>query len=304
MNRTIICIPTLNPGASANRLLEAISIQKGAIFDLILIDSGSSTDALGPFIETGIRIHSIPNMSFNHGATRQLALTLCPEAEIIIYMTQDAILASPDSIKNILAPFGDEKIGAVCGRQLANDDATAIAAHARLFNYPVEPSIKTKADIQRIGIKAAFLSDSFAAYRRTALMDVGGFPSDAIWGEDTYVAAKMLLAGWNIAYTPEATCYHSHNYSMLGELRRYFDSGVFHSRETWYLNSLGKAEGEGKRFVLSEYRYLMTKSPLLIPSAIVRTMFKYAGYLMGQKENKLPVWLKRRLSLNKEYWKA
>ena len=89
--------------------------------------------------------------------------------------------------------------------------------------------------ISSIGIKAAFLSNSFAAYRRSALESVGGFPSDTIFGEDTFAAAKMLLNGWKIAYSAEATVYHSHNLTFIEEFRRYFDIGVFHSREKWFM---------------------------------------------------------------------
>lgn len=299
-----LVIPTLNASDSSNSLFNAFANQSFQPEIFLAIDSSSNDNTVDTLRDFGFQVYQIPRTYFNHGATRQLALTLCPDADIIIYMTQDAILASSDSIKNILAPFEDIRIGAVCGRQLPHADALSIAAHARLFNYPAESSIKSQDDIPRLGIKAAFLSNSFAAYRRTALMDVGGFPSDIIWGEDTYVAAKMLHAGWKIVYAAEATCYHSHNYSILEESRRYFDIGVFHSREKWYRNSLGKAEGEGKKFVLSEIRYLLINSPWLIPSAIIRTLSKYAGYRLGQKEIILPVWLKKQLSMNKGYWKA
>ena len=42
-------------------------------------------------------------------------------------------------------------------------------------------------------MKTAFNSNSFAAYRRKALKDVGGFPINTILSEDMYVTAKMLL---------------------------------------------------------------------------------------------------------------
>lgn len=270
---------------------------------IFVIDSSSNDGTIEMAKHYGVESIIIPQSEFNHGATRQLALSLCPDSDIIIYMTQDAILASPDSIKNILAPFEDEKVGAVCGRQLPHFDASPIAAHARGFNYPAESSIKSQVDISRIGIKAAFLSNSFAAYRRTALLDVGGFPSDVIFGEDTYVAAKMLQAGWKVAYSAEASCYHSHNYSAIEEFRRYFDIGVFHSREKWFIESLGKPEGEGKKFVISELRYLLQHAPWLIPSAIVRTGLKLFGYKFGQSEKGMPLWLKRKLSMNKGYWR-
>lgn len=298
-----LILPTLNAGSGFNKFLASLCQQISQPSKLILLDSESTDNTVQLAIEAGFEVHNVHRNDFNHGATRQLFFSLCPDSDIIIYMTQDSILASSQSINNILAPFADEKVGAVCGRQLPHSDASPISAHARLFNYPSISSVKSKDNIPKIGIKAAFLSNSFAAYRRTALIDVGGFPTDIIFGEDTYVAAKMLRAGWKVAYAADAACYHSHNYSMLEEFERYFDIGVFQSREKWFIDSVGKPESEGKKFVLSELRYLAQNSPNLILSAIVRSALKLLGYKLGQREEKLPLWLKRKLSMNKVYWK-
>ncbi|MBK5276431.1 MAG: glycosyltransferase family 2 protein [Desulfuromonadales bacterium] len=301
--KVILCIPTLNAARTANILVKAIKDQTWIDLGVQIIDSDSTDDTEKIFKELGCSVHTISKTSFNHGATRQLALSLCPEAEFLIYMTQDSILASPDSIIKILSYFEDNKIGAVCGRQLPHFDASPIASHARKFNYPEKSVLKSKNDIQGIGIKAAFISNSFTAYRRLALMEVGGFPSDVICSEDNYVAAKMLLAGWTVAYCAEAICYHSHNYNIVEEFRRYFDIGVFHSREEWIIKSFGKPEEEGKKFVISEMRYLLQHAPWLIPSAVVRTGLKLIGYKLGQREQVMPLWIKRKLSMNKGFWK-
>lgn len=303
MPNTLLTIPTFNAGAGFAQVIASIQSQCVEVSRFVVIDSASEDTTQTIANTSGAHVLVISRASFNHGATRQLALTLCPDADIIIYMTQDAILASPDAIKNLLQPFEDEKVGAVCGRQLPHSDASPIAAHARLFNYPAISSVKDEANIPRTGVKTAFISNSFAAYRRKALEDVGGFPSDVIFGEDTYVAAKMLKAGWKIAYAADATCYHSHNYSMKEEFERYFDIGVFHSRERWFIESLGKAEGEGKKFVLSEQKYILKHAPWLIPSALLRTGLKLIGYKLGQREANMPLWLKKKLSMNKGYWK-
>ena len=299
----ILCIPTLNGASSSKFLIESLYLQNIYPSGIFVIDSDSSDGTPDLWNSAGANVTNIPVSSFNHGATRQLALTLCPDADILIYMTQDAILASPEAIKNILQPFEDEKVAAVCGRQLPHADASPISAHARLYNYPAVSSVKEVADIPCIGVKTAFISNSFAAYRSKALEEVGGFPSDVIFGEDTYVAAKMLNAGWKVAFAADATCYHSHNYSIKEEFERYFDIGVFHSREKWFIDSLGKAEGEGKKFVLSEQKYLLQTAPWLIPSALIRTGIKLVGYKLGQCEAKLPLWLKKIISMNKGYWK-
>jgi len=297
-----LVLPTLNAGPDFIKLLGSLCKQSLRPSKLILLDSESTDNTVQLAIEAGFETHTVRRSEFNHGTTRQRGINLSGHASIVIFLTQDTILSSPDSIKNIILPFDDEKVGAVCGRQLPHDDALPIAAHARLFNYPAESSIKSKDDIPRIGIKAAFISNSFAAYRRTALVEVGGFPSDVIFGEDTYVATKMLQSGWKIAYAAKATCYHSHNYSIKEEFERYFDIGVFHSREKWFIESLGKPAGEGKRFVISELNYLLNKNPWLIPAACIRTSLKYLGYKFGQNELALPLWLKCKISMNKGFW--
>ncbi len=88
----------------------------------------------------------------------------------------------------------------------------------------------------------------------------------------------------------------------MEEFRRYFDIGVFHSRESWFIQKLGKPDGEGKKFVISEMRYLLKHAPWAIPSAAVRTGMKLVGYKMGMREQGILLNLKQKLSMNKGYW--
>jgi len=297
-----LCLPTLNAVGTARSFIAALTTQSLSDFDRLVIDSSSDDNTVALFTEAGFRVQQISRDAFAHGATRQLAVDLSPEAEIMIFMTQDAILADRSSLENLIAVFADPLVDVAFGRQLPALDATPIAAHARLFNYPAESYVRSQADIPAYGIKTAFLSNSFAAYRRSALLAVGGFPSSVILSEDTIVATKMLLSGGKIAYCAEATCYHSHNYTPFKELQRYFDVGVFHAREAWYLQALGGAEGEGKRFVRSELRYLRQYAPTLIPVALFRSVLKLLGYRLGRLEHYLPNRIKLALSMNRGFW--
>ncbi len=225
-----------------------------------------------------------------------------PEADVIVFLTQDATLASPDALKQLLAAFSDPRVGAAYGRQLPRPGAHAIEAHARLFNYTGHREVKTLDDIPRLGMKTVFISNSFAAYRRTALEECSGFPRHVISTEDTYCAARMVLKDWKVAYCPEATVYHSHGFSFRQEFRRYFDIGVFYSREGWIHDKFGRAEGEGFRFVRSEMRYLWKHRKRAIGSAVVRTALKLAGYKLGSYEQRLPRNLRRFLSCNRTFW--
>jgi rhamnosyltransferase len=296
-----ICIPTLNPGKNIEDFLWLKKTQGEVVDKFLIIDSESDDGSVQRLTDAGFLLHSIPRNEFNHGATREIARKLV-DAEIVVFMTQDAILADPLSLQHLVENFGNPHVGAAYGRQLPALNASPIATHARLFNYPPISRVVSREDIPRLGVKAAFLSNSFAAYRREALQTVGGFPSDVIFGEDTFVAARMLQAGWKLAYCAEATCYHSHNYTPIHEFQRYFDMGVFHAREAWYLQVLGGAEGEGKRFVLSELRYLRRQAPALIPVALIRSAFKLIGYRLGRLERYLPRGIKLACSMNRGFW--
>lgn len=299
---TLLCLPTLNAEKQAREILNVLNKQTYKLDRLLIIDSSSDDGTVAIFKSFGVNVHVIPRSEFNHGATRQMGVELFPDADIIIFLTQDAVLAHPEAIENLLTCFKHERVGAAYGRQLPRKDAGPIEAHARLFNYPATGRVKSMDDAPELGIKTAFISNSFSAYRRSALMSVGGFPSNTILGEDTYVAAKMLLAGWKIAYSADAPIYHSHRFTPVQEFKRYFDIGVFHSREQWLRKSFGQAEGEGVRFISSELKYLWYNKALLIPSAIIRTALKLIAYKIGILERHLPYWLKSKLSMNSLFW--
>ncbi|WP_159333845.1 glycosyltransferase family 2 protein, partial [Klebsiella pneumoniae] len=108
-------------------------------------------------------------------------------------------------------------------------DANPLAQHARAFNYPDKGYIASKSSIPKMGLKTAFMSNSFSAYRLSVFKKIGGFPSNTILCEDMFYTAKAILAGYKVAYVPEAKVHHSHNYSPSEEFKRYFDIGVFHT---------------------------------------------------------------------------
>jgi GT2 family glycosyltransferase len=297
-----VVVPALNAAEDWSRLTAPLL---GCIpADRVLILDSSSTDETARLATAaGFRLHVIPRSDFNHGGTRQLALKLLPDAEILVFLTQDVEVTGPDAVSRLLGAFVDPMVAAAYGRQFPRLNATPIEAHARFYNYPAQSSTRTLASREQLGFKAIFISNAFAAYRRDSLISVGGFPCDVIFGEDTITAARLLLAGWKIAYVADAQVFHSHSYTWIQEFKRYFDIGVLHAKESWLLDEFGGAAGEGGRFVRSEFKYLWPSSKLLIPSVLVRTTLKLLGYRLGRLERKLsPEW-KRRLSMNSGFWK-
>lgn len=302
-SRISVVIPTLNAGPYLPHLLPALARQGLDPAQFLVVDSQSSDGSVDAFRAFGATVVIIDRSTFNHGGTRQRAVEMRPDAEIVVMLTQDAIPQSDDAIARLVAAFADPSIGMSYGRQMPRSVARGVERHARLFNYPAQLEIRGFDDRAHAGVKTVFCSDSFAAYRATALAAVGGFPEDAFFAEDQLVAGRMLIDGWRIAYRGDAQVMHSHGYTIAEEFRRYFDVGVFHGRNRWLIDTFGTAGGEGMRFVRSELTYLLRHDPLQLPSAMVRTLAKYAGYMMGQRETRLSNRWKQRLSMQPFYWR-
>lgn len=298
-----LLIPTLNAGSLWPQVLESIGAQSQPIHQKIIIDSGSDDDTIKLAQEHGFKVISIDKKEFNHGRTRQMLADAAGDTNICIFLTQDAILAAQDSLFNLVQAFDDISVGIAYGRQLPHKNAKPLETHARLFNYPDISNKRGLSDKERLGFKVFFCSNSFAAYRLTALKAIGGFPVDSIMGEDAIVAAKMLLKGYKVAYVAEAAAHHSHSYTAKEEYKRYFDTRVFHEQNKWLIDNFGKPTGEGIKFVKSELKYVMGHDPKSVFKSITSIFAKWLGYKSGKYYKKIPAKLLGKFSMHSYYWK-
>jgi rhamnosyltransferase len=303
LDNVAVLVPTYNPGPLWLDFLAGLQAQTSAPAHCWVLDSESNDGSLAKTAQAGMVVHPVERKHFNHGGTRQWGIDRLPAGvEFVVFLTQDAVLVDPEAIGCLLSGFSDPAVAAVYGRQLPHPDASQIAAHARLFNYPAQSQTRRWSDKDRLGIKACFLSNSFAAYRLSALREVGGFSSRVIVGEDTHLAARLLQQGHAIRYEAQALVYHSHNYSLTNEFTRYFDTGVFHHDENWMIRDFGKAGREGLRFLKSEIRFLARHAPWRLPEALLRTALKALAYRLGCTHTRWPLALKKQLSMHKGFW--
>ena len=297
-----VIIPIYRPDDKFLCLLQMIKKQSFPNLPVLLIDSGKGIPYADEIKGMNVQVRTIDSRDFNHGGTRQWGIELCPEANVYVFLTQDAIPADAYAIENLVAAFDDKFVGCAYGRQIAHEQSGVFGKITRAFNYPSESYVYSLEDRKKRGIKTAFLSNSFAAYRKEAMQEVRGFPTNTILSEDMYVAAKMLLHQWRVAYVAQAVVYHSHDYTIAQEFSRYFDIGVFHAREAWIQREFGKAEGEGQRFVMTELRYILKHCPHRICEMVLRDGMKLLGYRLGMHEDLLDNEMKRKLGMFSRYW--
>lgn len=298
-----IIVLTRNAGALWPQWIQAIQQQTILAGRYMVIDTESTDDTVLLAAQAGFEIYRVRKEHFNHGGTRRWAAEQCLEAKYLVYLTQDAILTQTDSLECLLAPLlHDPEVALAYGRHVPRPNADLLEQHARLYNYPAQSATYRQDDFAQMGYRAAFASDVYAVYRAEALHQVGNFPEHIIVSEDSYLCARLLLAGWKAVYSAESTVEHSHQYSLVQLARRYFDVGVFHALEAELLHRIGKPDQEAGRYVKSLIRFLAQRKPYLLPWAGLQTLVKLLAFRLGKRYQSLPHRWCERISLQAAYW--
>lgn len=301
-----VVIPTYKPDEKYDRLIESLTKQTIRPNCIYVMNTVTEQDA----VDVGMKhkelewivVTNLPKKEFDHGGTRNKGAGLS-DAEFVMMMTQDAVPADKCLIEKLLEPFKNENVAAVYARQLATPEVGMVENYTRIFNYPEEDHIKSKADLEQLGIKTYFCSNVCAVYRKSVYDELGGFVTKTIFNEDMIMAAKIIDAGYSIAYAGTARVFHAHKYTYRQQFQRNFDLGVSHKQYSEIFSRV-KSEKEGKKMVKKTIHYLWKKrQPLLIFDLIMQSGFKFLGYQLGKKYDKLPLWLVVKFSMQPGYWK-
>ena len=297
-----VIIPVFRPDDKLNKLLDMLYKQTVKPDRIIILHTEEYPGQPQPLPDfNNITAVPIDKKSFDHGGTRKYGATLSG-ADILMYMTQDAVPADEHLIERLLEPYSDPWVSATYARQLPDDRASLVERYTRYFNYPKHSRVKTLEDMDELGIKTFFCSNVCATYRKSVYQKLGGFVDRTIFNEDMILAAAMIRADYKIAYVADARVVHSHRYTYWQQFTRNFDLGVSHNEYVEVFHGL-KSESEGIRLVKKTIRFLVEKKQyLLIPEVIIGSAFKFAGYQLGKRYDLLSVDLRIRCSMNKSYW--
>lgn len=250
-----------------------------------------------------IEIYHVSEAEFDHGKTRDMGVQ-CSKSPYFLCMTQDAVPYDDKLIEELLKVLQQDGVASVYGKQLARENCHILEDFTRKFNYPDKSRIKSKADMEELGIKTYFCSNVCAAYKREVYDKLGGFIKKTIFNEDMIYAAAVIKTGYKIGYVAEAQVVHSHHYTGKQQFHRNFDLGVSQADHPEVFRDV-PSEKEGGKLVSGTIKFLIKEKRLdqLIPF-IYQCGCKYIGYRMGKAYQKLPMTVIKKCSMNRNYWKA
>lgn len=298
-----VIIPAYRPGEGWKQMLRGLEGQTWPVHRLIVMNTGKENwKAAYEKTTISMEVHHLTREEFDHGKTRDQAARMS-RADYLLFMTQDALPEDCHLIEKLVEAIEqDEKIGAAYARQLPRKDCRLMEQYTRQFNYPEKSRVKWLADLPELGIKTYFCSNVCAMYRRELYLQLGGFVQKAIFNEDMIFAGELIQKGYGVAYAAEAKVVHSHNYSAIQQFHRNFDLAVSQADHPEVFAGI-RSEGEGIRMVKKNAGWLCRQGkPWLVIQLVWQSGWKYLGYLLGKRYQKLPKWVIPRCTMNPKYW--
>ena len=225
-----VIIPTLNAGPGFEELLKKISVQEGD-FDreVLVVDSGSTdgTDELAR--RYGAIVHQISKAEFNHGATRNLGISLA-RGEYVVLTVQDAVPVDDRWMVAMVENLErDERVAGVYGRQISHPESSALtrvlvnslatASLERREHFAGGPEQYRKMPPMKRRRLAAF--DNVSSCLRRSVWEELPFEKTN-FGEDIRWGKRVVEAGYKTVYEPRSAVFHSHERGAIYDLRRYY----------------------------------------------------------------------------------
>jgi rhamnosyltransferase len=225
-----VVIPTLNAGPEFEELLETLFTQEGDFErEVIVIDSGSEDGTVELARRYEATVQQIPKSEFNHGATRDLGVSLS-SGEYVAFIVQDAVPLDERWLATMAEDLErDERVAGVYGRQIPRPEAgiltrvlvnsLATASLERREQFVDSPEQYRKMPPAKRRRLVAF--DNVSSCLRRSLWEELPFEKTD-FGEDIRWGKKVVEAGYKIVYEPRSAVFHSHERGAMYNLRRYY----------------------------------------------------------------------------------
>lgn len=170
-------------------------------YEVVVIDDGSNDgtrEVIRQFVAGG-KVRSIIKHA-NQGKAMALNDALpCLNGDVILIMDADAE-PDPQILRWIMPHFASARVAAVTGNPRVKNVDTFLA-RLQLIEFTSIVSLLRRS--QRIWGRIVTVSGVIAAFRRSALFDVGGFSPDMAT-EDIELTWKLQKRFWDIRYEPRA----------------------------------------------------------------------------------------------------
>ncbi|MFF0084652.1 glycosyltransferase [Streptomyces canus] len=280
-----VLVPAYNEAKCIESTVRSLMASEHPI-EVLVIDDGSS-DGTARIVEA----MGLPNVrvvrQLNAGKPAALNRGLANARHDIIVMMDGDTVFEPSTVRELVQPFGDPRVGAVAGNAKVGNRDSMIGAWQHI-EYVMGFNLDRRMyDVLRC---MPTIPGAVGAFRRSALERVGGMSDDTL-AEDTDITMAMHRDGWRVVYAEKARAWTEapESVQQLWSQRYRWSYGTMQA--IWKHRKALVERGPSGRFGrvgLPLVSLFMVVAPLLAPLIDVFLLY---GVVFGPTEKTIVAWL-------------
>jgi cellulose synthase/poly-beta-1,6-N-acetylglucosamine synthase-like glycosyltransferase/peptidoglycan/xylan/chitin deacetylase (PgdA/CDA1 family) len=280
-----VLVPAYNEAKCIENTVNSLMASEHPI-EVLVIDDGS-TDGTARIVEA----MGLPNVrvirQLNAGKPAALNRGLANARYDIVVMMDGDTVFEPSTVRELVQPFGDPRVGAVAGNAKVGNKDSLIGAWQH-----IEYVMGFNLDRRMYDILGCMptIPGAVGAFRRSALEPIGGMSDDTL-AEDTDVTMALHRAGWRVVYAENARAWTEapESVQQLWSQRYRWSYGTMqaiwkHRRAVIDKGPSGRFGRVGLPFV----SLFMIVAPLLAPLIDVFLLY---GIVFGPTQKTITAWL-------------
>lgn len=218
--RVSIVVRALNEAADLPALYAGLAAQTRQPDEVILVDSGSTDDTVAISQEAGAAIVHIAPGDFSFGGALNLGCTAA-SGDVLVFVSAHVYPIDEFWLERLVAPFADDDVALVYGRQTGDEERTAFSEMEILRRWFPDRSNDDQ--------DHPFCNNANCAVRASVWKTI---PYDErLTGlEDMDWASRALADGHRLVYAADATIAHIHEETFSQTVNRYRREAIAHKR--------------------------------------------------------------------------
>lgn len=276
-DRTVsVVVAAFNEEENIERTIEALLAvdYPRQLLDIVVVDDGSTDGTLQATTRAAQLDARVTVVSFSHNRGKRHAMAAGFEAsrgEIVAFIDSDSVV-SPDGIREIIKPFEDGRVGAVCGHAEAVNVRSTWMTRMQAVRYFVAFRVVKAAESLFGAVSCC--SGCFSAYRRSAIEPYMGrwlnqryLGAHCTYGDDRSLT-NYVLKDHRVMYQSTATVA-----TIVPENFKQFLSQQMRWKRSWTRESPRLAVfAWRKNFIAALFTYIGIALTLVSPIAAIRCL--------------------------------
>ncbi|MEZ2387963.1 bifunctional polysaccharide deacetylase/glycosyltransferase family 2 protein [bacterium RCC_150] len=193
-----VIVPAYNESAGIEAAVRSIAASTHPV-EIIVVDDGS-TDGTADIVE-GLGLPGVVLIrKANGGKPSALNAGLNATSHNLVVMVDGDTVFEPDTVRSLIQPFADPKVGAVSGNTKVANRGGILGAWQHI-EYVVGFNLDRR--LFDVAECMPTVPGAIGGFRRDALQRVGGVSDDTL-AEDTDLTMSLCRDGWRVVYQDDA----------------------------------------------------------------------------------------------------